>query len=571
MRALVLSLLGLLACSGQPVAADVPSPDCPPQIEIEGGRINTNYTDGVGYTPGRGTDPHEEPLIRFENGVLEPLTDASRLQFPNGLTDARTGDCGSRGVLRAARMATRLYGEASGIRILRPDEGVLSRLERGGARVQFIVNQPFGADGHNLLVTWALPPNWDPRERYVIYLFIPGFGHTNNSKVFSSEDGPNEYLPAYFAALEAASSDRIIFMHINGGGRTSLLNHAGHEQVLIEALRWGQAHLGAQPDRLVLNGQSRGGNGVLVLSGRLAALPDIWVRGVFASGFAAYSTELTTAFEIAPAWPDFYGDSDDTFPHWRDLYFNRHIGADDALWRGSGVRDIARVRALGPLGGAETFVRHARADRPTHFHLVGGAGDRSMLPSSPVQAYNIVREGRGVTARLELYIDGQHISGNVRRNRLASEFAAAIADGRAPDPPTGVGIFRHLETPWCYSAERVPVLVRYPVVTAPSRPSDLDVVGPAGQAFRVEIVANERVVLALDGRLSDLGAAQLRYTTPPVGQYTIRLVVDNAEVDSGEYRVNARLPASYRELRQWRADIVPSLHEPIGADIGCAA
>ena len=75
------------------------------------GPLNTNYTKGVGFTPGTGSDVYIEPAAEYVNGEYVVYTDARKLQFPNARTDITTYDCSSPELGQALEAAARILGE----------------------------------------------------------------------------------------------------------------------------------------------------------------------------------------------------------------------------------------------------------------------------------------------------------------------------------------------------------------------------------------------------------------------------------------------------------------------------
>ena len=322
-------------------------------LEMDG-PLNTNYTEGVGFAPGTGSDVYIESAADYVNGEYVVHTDARQPHFPNARTDITTYDCSSPELGQALQTAAGVLGKSVIMRFIKPDTTFLSKLEKadlGEVKLQVIVNQHFQVDGHDLLVTWILPPNWNPDvgKRYAPFIFIPGYGHPNNTKLFQQQ--PPVFLYTYFTALQRSASDNLIMMHINGGGRSSLLAQQGFEQVVDVALEWGEHNLGLDRTQIILNGGSRGGFGSVILEGRLAQMEGNQVRGVFASVFGAIGAELSTAFEVSPTYPDIYGGGQ-YFHFWRDFLYRRHIDSRNMLLRVTGISDPERADVLGPLGSA---------------------------------------------------------------------------------------------------------------------------------------------------------------------------------------------------------------------------
>lgn len=165
------------------------------------------------------------------------------------------------------------------VRFFSPDASVLERLDVNSTDLQFIVNQYFNADGHDHLITWRLPPGWRPTEKYVTFLFVPGMGHTNNSKLFKED---YSFVLAYLLALANSENKNIIMATTNCGGRVSIGLHEGWHKALNASLKWGEQNLGLDLNAVVLNGGSRGGYGAFCYGARIRMVFQIlyilWIK-----------------------------------------------------------------------------------------------------------------------------------------------------------------------------------------------------------------------------------------------------------------------------------------------------
>jgi hypothetical protein len=293
------------------------------------------------------------------------------------------------------------------------------------SHVQLIVNQPFHADGNDLLATWVLPPRWSPSGRYPLLVCIPGMSHSNNSKLF----GDPSFLSTYYSALQKAGGKCIILVHFNCGGRTALGLHSGFETVLDEALRFGGKQLGARRDAIVLNGGSRGGYCALCWGARLSRLPGYHIRGIFASVFGIISAETSTPFELVASMATNYGIYGDDFGHWKTLLYETDGG--DIRRRYMGTADLGEVERLGPLGAAAALVESAKAS-PVSIYLAYGTADPTSLNSSYHRTYAALANRRGVSLQADFYLGLGHEAGNAQRNQNAVGFIAALARGEHP-------------------------------------------------------------------------------------------------------------------------------------------
>jgi hypothetical protein len=204
-------------------------------LEMDG-PLNTNYQAGAGFFPG-GSDPDPAPPVITRNGLPVITTDAAGKTFPNQRTDAMTFDRNSKPLTDLARSTAEILGRRVPLKFHRPAPGFEAGLETGVDKVQFVVNQLFTADGHDVLATWALPPHWSPDRTYVTLIGVPGMSHTNNSKLFAEPS--QSFLKTWLTAVTESRNAGVIFVHFNCGGRSAMGLHPGFEQVLDAALLWG--------------------------------------------------------------------------------------------------------------------------------------------------------------------------------------------------------------------------------------------------------------------------------------------------------------------------------------------
>ncbi len=301
-RALVVWSLVVVACVPLPVTQGEPvdsgtlarwtvcsGSDDLALVSLESPRLHTGYTAGVGADPAKGHDP--APADPFG------ITNAAEGRFPNHDTDVVTFGCEGPELGRLVAMARLELKRPVPVRFFDPDDDLLTSLERGSPSIQIIANQRFEGRGRPLLVTWVLPPGWDPSKGHAIIFFSPGMLQTPNSKLI----GDDVAFRSFARALARSSTDRVVLAISNVGGRTASGLQPLAEVAVVEALEYGAAHYGVDRQKVVLSGASRGGSATVSLGRRLQAFPEIRVRGISAGVFGLGHAELMGPLELAPS------------------------------------------------------------------------------------------------------------------------------------------------------------------------------------------------------------------------------------------------------------------------------
>ncbi|MBX2799764.1 MAG: hypothetical protein KTR31_18945 [Myxococcales bacterium] len=150
-----------------------------------------------------------------------------------------------------------------------------SQLHTGSKANQVLSNLQFG----HSLVTVVIGPGWDPSTDEPILLFSGNPGtSSNNGSVLGL--GWASQLVGYpgLAAEEGLSA---VVMFSNAGGAESQGQHPDVIDDVACAIAWAGANLGADTDRVVFTGKSRGG-GTALLWGANPHAHDYGVAGVFA-------------------------------------------------------------------------------------------------------------------------------------------------------------------------------------------------------------------------------------------------------------------------------------------------
>ena len=331
------------------------------------------------------------------------------------------------------------------------------------------------------------------------------------------------------------------------------------------ALDWGESNLSLDRTQIILNGGSRGGFGSMILGGRLAQTERNQIRGVFASVFGTIESELLTAFEVSPTYPDIYG-GEQYFHLWRDFLYRRHIDARDMLLRVTGVSDRERAEVLGPLGSADLLGAASESEGPISVYMAFGSADRVALPSSGHRLFAKLKKYDNIGVRADFFLGFGHGAGRESRTELAAQFAALVADGKSPKFQTEANYIS--ETAQCHNPNALPLHLRLPQRTAINRSSHFDLTGTAGTEYEIRILdATANEVNRLRGVLSEDLFATPEFLTPSQpGIYTVELWIGQNRVGSHTMRVETSLPQSFEELQEnWLPKEAPVIHESLAS------
>jgi hypothetical protein len=379
--------------------------------------------------------------------------------------------------------------------------------------------------------------------------------HSNNSKMFAD----TAFLKSYFHALRwAGDCASIVMLQFNCGGRSSMGLHPGFEAVLDEALRWGEKHLGARRDALVLMGGSRGGYGSLCWGARLSVLSGYRIQGIFASVFGIASVETSHPFELVPSVATNYNILGD-FEEWKHLLY----GTDGAELRRRyfATEDIVEVERLGPLGAAK-LLGAASARAPISIYLAFGTADRTALNSSHHRIHAALKKYPGLQVQADFFQGHSHEAGNDERNENAARFVAALARGESPALASQrryIARERVLTDP-----VRIPAHLRLPQRTAPGRSPICDITGPVDAGFEVRILDQDGKQVAREAGVINSEEYAMPHLKAPdsPGAYTLQFRLDGRLIGAHPLIVERELPRTYEDLKQrWLPAAMPVIEE----------
>lgn len=451
------------------------------------------------------------------------------------------------GLRTFARMVKERLGGA-GVRVGASAQDI----KPGHPAFQVLPNQVFKNETDAGLITWVLPPNFDPKEKYPVVISGGGYTVSNNAKLLAGTYTSGVYVDAHKGLKKG-----FILAMFNSGGKESVGIHPSLKTVLQAALAWGQSNLGVDPQRVVLFGGSRSG---ITATSHATWLNEIGfkVNGIFANvPYPKFGTEIAAPVELIPynlasQYNILFGSD---MSKWLPWALGRNAESSEIAKRILGVAretDGNRLSGLGQLG---TWKALAREGFLKQVHLGYGTRDPNQLYSSAVDMHRQA-EALGDIPLVSYFAFGHgHEGAGQEIDAALTRFMAHLESGAAVrSPASRVYMGRGLQS--CVDPRRSPMHVRLPYMSQKGRKTQLDIAGPQGADWQVQALdAQGAVRLDASGVLDASGFARPDVTLPgAAGTYTYRILVQGKALADGVGAVQAKLilsDAPPRVAHEW--------------------
>ena len=384
-----------------------------------------------------------------------------------------------------------------------------SQLQKDFDLTQVLVNLRFDVS----MATIVLPPRWNGEEDLPLPVLVSGNPGTqsNNERLFYGGDYGARY--AALAAASAASSNGMITVIHNMGGRESLGNTTEIMEDVGCMLEYVEAAFNGDRNRVVFAGASRGGTAALIWGANPLGI-EYEAAGIFAHApLWNHADILGTPFNLAPETP---WTTADVLGMQRAFYYQNDPGPADVV--------DAITEVWSPNGSLESLEEvvpaawvSAMADVPA-ISVTVGTQDGSVPFSDGVAMLQDMEDG-GLDFHAEIVIGGAHREGPTTEAFLDQQVDYLLGNGSAPDvsgrtfqqvPEIGAG--SHGDFTEVSIGADLPWAVSFPVMMETDSPGEVQICGPGGDVSVLGAVAGE--VLVDEALTVDEGCTAVAYTAP---------------------------------------------------------
>lgn len=399
-----------------------------------------------------------------------------------------------------------VMGKGVNITPIVPNPGFEHGLVRDGNTINLVSNQLFRASRgpdtpkRSLLVTWILPPDWQPDQPHALLMIFPPMGQSNNMALF--DDPALKNWVVLMEALKASTSKRLAIMLVNSGGLTASGLQPDLEYPLLEAVRFGVASLGIDPQRIAMMGEGRGGYAAMRMAGMLSQIASpgakLAIRGVFVGEAGTVHEELSVHPTFAPF----------------DLQNRRAENADDTVRRLVGVPSLQELAALAP----DRALAGLKPTMPMVFFWHGNIWNPALLPFSVARLMTVVqRLPNSLSQFLVDHSDTLNRHGD-QRYRMAVACLVALSDHQnCTLDETGL---IHADS----QGMQMPIMLRAPAFALMRQPVDVEIMAAAGTPITIVAAGSSQVRRTLPEQIiPDRGVLRL---TLPASTGEGRMVVE---------------------------------------------